>query len=100
MSCTDKIMGDDTLTMQYKRYEELIVLEHGVILEGWSSSSFNPSKMALADLEHVWSAMENNECKWRRLTVDELQQKRVALSNKRSNREVEQRKERNNKGKP
>ena len=70
--------------MQYLNYERDVVLRHGVVLEGWTHSTWaNPSELStsLEPLRKLLDALKNDTCKFTKLTREKLQ-KRQELYNK------------------
>ncbi|KAF8577526.1 hypothetical protein K439DRAFT_1622028 [Ramaria rubella] len=57
-----EITGNPTLDMSWKNYKKDIVDEYHIILEGWPSLVFDPSKLGFKD----------GICKWWQLTDDEF----------------------------
>ncbi|KAF8580301.1 hypothetical protein K439DRAFT_1619899 [Ramaria rubella] len=93
-----EITGNPTLDMSWKNYEKDIVDEYHVIMEGWPSLVFDPSKLGFKGLEPILQAIEDGICKWRWLTDDEFTaRKNEVAANGGDKKKV--RKERSDKGK-
>ena len=88
--------------MQYKNYEKDIVLRYGVELVGWTHEQFAcPSSlpMSIEPLRALRDALETGECKFRRLTHQEMQERQRAYNAKVATSTVKARKVRSDKGK-
>ncbi|KAF8580079.1 hypothetical protein K439DRAFT_1620078 [Ramaria rubella] len=67
-----EITGNPALDMSWKNYEENIVDQYRVVLDGWPSSVFDPAKLGYKGLQTILDALEDRSCKWCRLTDDEF----------------------------
>ncbi|KAF8583267.1 hypothetical protein K439DRAFT_1617586 [Ramaria rubella] len=56
-----EITGNLTLDMSWKNYETDIVDEYHIILEGWPSLVFDPSKLGFKGLEPILQAIEDDD---------------------------------------
>lgn len=61
--------------MHWKKYEDLIVHPHGVILEGWPNEVFDPNDLGLKDLQVILVALTTGKCYWRKLDDEERAQR-------------------------
>ncbi|GJJ06085.1 hypothetical protein Clacol_000274 [Clathrus columnatus] len=66
-----KVAGDDKAKMSWMKYEELVVIEQGVVLEGWPNPTFNPNNLGTKELQQTLAALKNGTCTWRKLTEEE-----------------------------
>ncbi|KAF8580081.1 hypothetical protein K439DRAFT_1620079 [Ramaria rubella] len=67
-----EITGNPALDMSWKNYEENIVDQYRVVLDGWPSSVFDPAKLGYKGLQTILDELEDRSCKWCRLTDDEF----------------------------
>ncbi|KAF8581257.1 hypothetical protein K439DRAFT_1619194 [Ramaria rubella] len=67
-----EITGNPALDMSWKNYEENIVDQYRVVLDGWPSSVFDPAKLGYKGLQTILDVLEDRSCKWCRLTDDEF----------------------------
>jgi hypothetical protein len=77
-----EITGNETVTMQYVDYEDKIVQRYGIELVGWTYEKFiNPSELStsLLGLQELLDAINNGTCKFVKLTVLQLRERRQAL---------------------
>jgi hypothetical protein len=66
--------------MAYTWYEEDIVQQHGVLLEGWTGPAFgNPSElsMSLTSLGKLLNALKSGECAFRKLSAAEATERKT-----------------------
>ncbi|KAJ6612064.1 hypothetical protein B0H10DRAFT_1918368 [Mycena sp. CBHHK59/15] len=65
--------------MAYTWYEEDVVQQHGVLLEGWTGTPFgNPSELStsLTSLGNLLNALKSGECAFRKLGVAEAAERK------------------------
>lgn len=98
---TEAVTNNSTIKMSWKRYEYLIVIQHGVILEGWPNAVFDPNNLGLRELEDILAMILNGKCVWKKLTEDELERRRQEYMTRLANGEVQvqKRKKRSDAGK-
>ncbi|KAJ3484015.1 hypothetical protein NLJ89_g12016 [Agrocybe chaxingu] len=80
-----EITNNENATMQYVNYEELVVQRYGVELVGWTYEKFvNPSELStsLPPLRQLLDAINNGDCKFRKLTVAEVKARRQEYQKK------------------
>ena len=73
------ITGDPKATMKYVDYEELVVIKHGVELQGWTFDKFAcPSSLStsLPGLRKLLNAINNGDCKFVKLSPLEIKKRR------------------------
>lgn len=78
--------------MHWKKYEELIVNQHGVVLEGWPNDVFDPNDLGLKDLQVIQAALVTGKCYWRKLTGEERESWERNYIERLANNEVVRRK--------
>ncbi|KAF8478343.1 hypothetical protein JB92DRAFT_3149602 [Gautieria morchelliformis] len=93
-----EITGNGTLDMSWKNFEQDIVDEYRVVIDGWPSSVFDPSKLGYRGLEPILHALEEGRCQWRKLCDDEFKKRQAEIA---ANGGIKKgpRKERSDKGK-
>jgi hypothetical protein len=84
--------------MSWKNFEEDIVDEYRVVLEGWPSSTFNPAQIGYKGLEPILDALEEGVCKFHQLTDDEYAARKDRI-NAAGGSQKKKRKQRSDKGK-
>jgi hypothetical protein len=98
-----KITGQSNAVMQYLNYERDTVLRHGVVLEGWTHSTWaNPSELStsLEPLRKLLDALKNDTCKFVKLTSEQRQKRQEAYNKKVDSGEIQvQRQKRKDAGK-
>ena len=78
--------------MQYVNYERDIILRHGVVLEGWTHSTWtNPSELStsLEPLRKLVAALRDGTCDFRKLSREEQQKRQDEYDRKVSNGEIQ-----------
>jgi hypothetical protein len=78
--------------MQYLNYERDIVLRHGVVLEGWTHSTWaNPSELStsLEPLRRLLDALKNDTCKFVKLTTAQRQKRQEEYNKKVDSGEIQ-----------
>ena len=91
-SSTAEITNQPNVVMQYLNYERDIVLRHGVILEGWTHSTWaNPSELStsLEPLRKFVGALQDGTCKFRKLSREECQKRQEEYDRKVSKSEIQ-----------
>ncbi|KAJ3501325.1 hypothetical protein NLJ89_g9385 [Agrocybe chaxingu] len=79
------ITDNEQATMQYVNYEELVVQRYSVELVGWTCEKFiNPSELStsLPPLRRLLDAINNQECKFVKLTPLQLKKRRAEQQKK------------------
>lgn len=73
------ITGNPKARMAYEHYMDDIVLKYGVELVGWDFKMANPSELssALGPLQEQRRKIENRECKFIKLSSEELRRKQA-----------------------
>jgi hypothetical protein len=74
-----EITGNNALDMSWKNYQENIVDEYKVVLDGWPMVVFDPSKLGYRALEPIMRSLEEGSCKWQKLIDDEYMVRRDEL---------------------
>lgn len=90
-----EITGIPTALMQYTNYEEDIVQRHGIELQGWTYERFvNPSELssALGPLRILLGAIKNGDCKFVKLSAEELRKRKARYKAKVDSGEIKARK--------
>lgn len=67
--------------------------QHGVVLEGWPSATFDSSNLGLQELEIILATLVKGKCIWRKLTEDEWQERQEDYITRLANGEVQVRKQ-------
>lgn len=88
--------------MCWEQYEEKIVNQYHVVLEGWPADTFNPGKLGTQALHDVLHKLTEGFCFWRRLSEQEFVQRQAERAAQYANGElrVKKRKRRSDAGKP
>ncbi|KAF8572956.1 hypothetical protein K439DRAFT_1565117 [Ramaria rubella] len=84
------ITADNTLEMEWKRYETKIVNTHQVELVGWPMKQFDPHVLGVCDLEVCMAALKGLEptCYWRKLTESELEAHQELIASRKASEEI------------
>jgi hypothetical protein len=84
------ITSDDSIDMEWKRYESKIVNAHQVQLVGWPVKDFDPHVLGLKDLETCMAALSGPEptCYWRRINDQELSEYQEDVAKKVASGEI------------
>jgi len=93
--CLVEIMGNSTALMHYTRYEEEIVQQYGIELQGWTYEKLvNPSMLSssLPPLKALHDALVMGTCKFVKLMAAERKVREAAYMAKIASGEVELRK--------
>ncbi len=69
----DKLTGDKRLRLEYKQWDKLITMKHGIIVEGWPLENFHkPSDCKnRAELQKLLNAVNSGDCRLRKLSATE-----------------------------
>ena len=99
-----EITGNTNAKMQYVNYEEAIVQRYGIDLQGWTYNKFvNPSELstALPPLRNLLDAINAGNCKFVKLTAEELHKRLESYKKKVASGElkIHERKKRSDAGK-
>ena len=99
-----EITGNINAKMQYVNYEEAIVQRYGIDLQGWTYDKFvNPSDLssALPPLRKLLDAINVGNCKFVKLTAEELRKRLESYKKKIASGElkIHKRKKRSDAGK-
>ncbi|TBU21055.1 hypothetical protein BD311DRAFT_812740 [Dichomitus squalens] len=95
-------IGQKGAVMQYKNYEQSVVIDHSVALKGWTHDVFsNPARLpaAIDPLRTLLNALDNGNCHFVRLTHAERAQHRLEHTQRIEAGTAKARKSRSDKGK-